>query len=992
MADDQPMWGNNRAVAPTPGAAIVAVDLGDNFTVKGHHLSMIKDRQFDERLRADPHKTRNHNPNLLPRTDERTQAILDAGGIFLYKTPNEAHQLLKDQVLLKLDWSKENKPKPLRKTVAFAEGEENSPLLEKMEALTTRIDSQFKEIRGDIKEIRDGCNKCGGPHPSLDCDDKPMGGPKEEEANYASGAYRGGYRGNYYGRNYYGRNSSNWCDRHENRNSKHGEENLPIPRLPEKKPGESEFKKTMREFVIAQKTSNDFVKNQFYNLKTKVEQGQKNHQVVIQDLETKFGRISNNQSSRPTVKYLSLADLGASINLMTYSLYAALSGTTLKPTRISIRLANHTYQYPMGVVENMLVQVRKFVFPVDFVILQMKEDDRVPLTLGRPFLHTADAIIRVKNKELNLGIGEDRETFHIDKPMQHSHVNDDTCFHMDVIDEITKDELDALLDDSKQFLNTSEKISETSLDKEFDEFMSGNVQDDQVKDDFEELPPKDELRIRTSIQDPPTDLEMKPLPKILEYSFLEEISLLRVVISALLKQNEKEQLVSVLKNHKEAFAWKTSDIPGISPSFCKHKINFEDDVKPVIQRQRRLNPNMKEVVKKEIIKLLDAGIIYAIKDSPWVSPVHCVPKKGGMAVVTNEDNELVPTRTVTGWRVCIDYQFDIKIKNKKGAENIRADHLSRLEKPNLKDLKEEEINNEFPDEFLMSIKTDEEESPWFADFANYLVGGILRKGLTYAQRYECHHRPTKGHYGPSITAKKVFDAGFYWPTIFKEAQTLVQNYDACQRSGSILRRDKMPLNNIQVSEIFDIWGIDFMGPFSKSHKFEYILVTIDYVSKWAEAEALPTNDARVVVNFLKNRFSRFVILKALISDRGTHFCNLQMKKILKKYGVHHRIATAYHPQASGQVENTNRALKSILERAVKDNPSVWSRKLDDALWAFCTTYKTPIGTTPYQLHYGKTCHLPFEIKHRAYWALRSYNPDLKVVGEKRFLQLHELDE
>ncbi|GJY41594.1 reverse transcriptase domain-containing protein [Tanacetum coccineum] len=146
-----------------------------------------------------------------------------------------------------------------------------------------------------------------------------------------------------------------------------------------------------------------------------------------------------------------------------------------------------------------------------------------------------------------------------------------------------------------------------------------------------------------------------------------------------------------------------------------------------------------------------------------------------------------------------------------------------------------------------------------------------------------------------------------------------------------------------------------MGPFPKSHKFEYILVANDYVSKWAKAEALPTNDTRVVVNFLKMLFSRFGIPKALISDRGTHFCNRQIKKILKKYGVHHHISTAYHPQTSGQVENTNRALKRILKNTVKDNPYVWSRKLDDALWAFRTTYKTPIG-------------------------------------EKQFLQLHELDE
>ncbi|GJS90955.1 reverse transcriptase domain-containing protein [Tanacetum coccineum] len=388
----------------------------------------------------------------------------------------------------------------------------------------------------------------------------------------------------------------------------------------------------MREFVIAQKTANDFVKNQFYNFKTKVEQGQKNHQAVIQDLETKFGRIFDHQSSRPTgmpnygkflkdlvsnkskmeqisaafltkecstilqnkippklgdlksflipcklensVKYFTLADLGASINLMSYSLYVALSGTTLKPIRMSIRLANHTYQYPMGVAENMLVQVGKFIFLADFVILNLS----------------------------------------IDKAMQHSHVNDDICFSMNVIDEITEDELDALLDDSNPFLNTSEKISKTPLDKEFDKFMSGNVQEDEVKDDFDELPPKDELRIRTSIQDPPTDLEWKPLPKHLEYAFLEENSLLPVVISALLEQNEKERLVLVLKNHKKAFALKTSDIPRISPCFCKHKINFEDDVKPVVQRQRRLNLNMKKVVKKEIIKLLDVGIV--LKSAP----------------------------------------------------------------------------------------------------------------------------------------------------------------------------------------------------------------------------------------------------------------------------------------------------------------------------------------------------------------------------------------
>ncbi|GJZ26428.1 reverse transcriptase domain-containing protein [Tanacetum coccineum] len=117
-----------------------------------------------------------------------------------------------------------------------------------------------------------------------------------------------------------------------------------------------------------------------------------------------------------------------------------------------------------------------------------------------------------------------------------------------------------------------------------------------------------------------------------------------------------------------------------------------------------------------------------------------------------------------------------------------------------------------------------------------------------------------------------------------------------------------------------------------------------------------------------------------------------MEKTMKRYGVNHHFSTSYHPQTSGQVKNTNRALKRILEKIVKDNPAIWSRKLDDALWVFRTAYKTPTDTTPYKLIYGKNCHLPFEIEHRAYWALKSCNRDLIAAGEKQMFQLYELDE
>ncbi|GJU31655.1 reverse transcriptase domain-containing protein [Tanacetum coccineum] len=200
----------------------------------------------------------------------------------------------------------------------------------------------------------------------------------------------------------------------------------------------------------------------------------------------------------------------------------------------------------------------------------------------------------------------------------------------------------------------------------------------------------------------------------------------------------------------------------------------------------------------------------------------------------------------------------------------------------------------------------------------------------------------------------------------------------------------MPQNNIQVCDVFDVWGLDFMGPFPNSKGNKYILVAVDYVSKWVEVHALPMNDARVVIKFLRRLFIRFGVPKALISDRGTHFCNCQLEKALQKYGVTHKLSTAYHPQTNGKTEVTNRAIKRILERSVGYNPKKWSEKLDDALWAFKTAYKTPTGCTPFRLVYGKACHLPMEIEHKAYWVLKQCNMDLTAATKNRFMELNEL--
>ena len=203
----------------------------------------------------------------------------------------------------------------------------------------------------------------------------------------------------------------------------------------------------------------------------------------------------------------------------------------------------------------------------------------------------------------------------------------------------------------------------------------------------------------------------------------------------------------------------------------------------------------------------------------------------------------------------------------------------------------------------------------------------------------------------------------------------------------------MPLNVMLEVEVFDVWGIDFMGPFISSCNNQYILLAVDYVSKWVEVKALPTNDAKAVLNFLhKQIFTRFGTPRVIISDEGSHFCNRKFTSMMQRYNVNHRVATAYHPQTNGQAEVSNREIKRILEKVVCPSRKDWSLKLDEAVWAYRTAYKTPLGMSPFQLVYGKGCHLPAELEHKAYWALKKLNLDLDAAGKKRMLQLNELDE
>nr|GEU44421.1 reverse transcriptase domain-containing protein [Tanacetum cinerariifolium] len=548
---------------------------------------------------------------------------------------------------------------------------------------------------------------------------------------------------------------------------------------------------------------------------------------------------------------LALADLGASINLIPLSIWKKLRLPTLNDMKMVLELADRTISKPTGVAENIFVKV------------------------GRPFLSTAHALIDVYEGEIILRHDDQSLTLKCGDTPSISYNNFESLNKVDLIDATCEEH-------SQEVLGFTDVVS----DEEADAFIA--IDDEPISPEFDatyydpkgdilileafmnndpEPPPSNqkdyfpsnhkdlkvvEPKNNKSFDDEPPEVELKELPPHLEYAFMGENEKWPVIISKDLSVNKKTALIDVLKSRKKAIAWKLTDIRGIDPKFCSHKILLEDDFSPKVQSQRRVNPKIHEVIKKEVEKLLDAGLIYPISDSPWVSHVHCVPKKGGNEYYCFLDG-------FSGY-------FHIPIDPK-----------------------------------------DQEKTTFTCPY-----GTFAYKRMPFG---------------------------------------LCNAPDTFQRCMMAIFHDMIE----QTMEV--------------------------------EAKALPTNDVRVVVKFFKSLFSRFGTPKAIISDRGTHFCNDQFFRVMSKYGVTHRLSIAYHPQISGHVEVTNRGLKRILERTVGKNRALWSDKLEDALWAFRTAFKTPIGCTPYRLVYEKSYHLPLELEHKSFWALKHANFDLKTAGDHRKLQL-----
>nr|GEU44103.1 reverse transcriptase domain-containing protein [Tanacetum cinerariifolium] len=557
---------------------------------------------------------------------------------------------------------------------------------------------------------------------------------------------------------------------------------------------------------------------------------------------------------------------------------------------------------------------------------------------------TERALIHVFEGELTLRVGKEAITFNLDQTSRYSaNYNDMTANQIDVIDMACKEysqkvigfsnmiasgnptpyydpivstssstltpfgDRDFLLEEVDALLTLEDDGTLPEVDHSYFDPEGDILLLEAFLNDDPSLPPpnqgnylpqvRKELKIceaktnKSSIDEPP-EVELKDLPPHLEYAFLEGDDKFPVIIAKDLSDEEKTALITVLKSHKQAMAWKLFNVKGINPEFCTHKIFMEDDFEP----------------------------------ASLGKPRTLCTEKGWFTVVENEENGLIPTCLVTEWRVCIDYQ--------KLNEATRKDH--------------------FP-------------LPFMDQMLERLAGN----------EYYCFLDGFSGYIQITIDPKDQEKTTFTY---------------------QVIRRC------VHGQEAIDILKACYNGPIGGHHSLNYIakkgrsrlhegtnIYSCRLLVKMGRSESAPHQRRSSCLQILKISLCQIWNPYAIISDHGTHFCNDQFVKVMVKYGFTHRLATPYHPQTSRHVEVPNCGLKRILERTVGENHASWLDKLDDALWAFRIDYKTPIGCTPYKLVYRKACHLPIELEHKAYWALKHANFTLQTVGDHKKVQLNELN-
>nr|GEW52438.1 reverse transcriptase domain-containing protein [Tanacetum cinerariifolium] len=588
------------------------------------------------------------------------------------------------------------------------------------------------------------------------------------------------------------------------------------------------------------------------------------------------------------------------------------------------------------------------------------------------FLKTGRALIDAFKGELTLQVGKEAITFNLDQTLRYSaNYNDMTANRIDFID-MDYEEY------SQDVLGFSDTISSGNPTLIYDPIVSatsptltlfGDKGDILLLEVFlnnDTSPPPSnqrnylpevrmELKIfeaktkKSSVDEQPT-VELKALPPHLEYAFLECDHKLPVIIVKDLSVEEKAALITVLKSHKRAIAWRFSDIKGINPEFCNHKILLGEDFTPAVQHQRRVNPKIHDVIKQEVIKLLDAGLIYPISDSSWVSHVHCVPKKRGFTVVENEENELIPTRLVTGWRVCIDYR--------KLNEATRKDHFPLP----------------FMDQMLERLAGN--QYYYFLDgFSSYFQIPIDPKdqektSFTCPYRTFAYRRLPFGLCNGPRTFQRCMMAIFH-DMIEKTIEVFMDDLSVFGDSfQSCLFHLKKMLKRCEDTNLCLNWG--------KSHFMvkEGVVIGHNISKKGIEA----------IIRQRRDKHFR-PIHYAIVDTKGAE--NMAADYLSRLENPHQNVLDPKEINESFPLETLN--LISF-RGSQSENRASWSDKLDDALWAFCTAYKTPIECTLYKLVYEKACHLPVELEHKAYWALKLANFDLKTAGDHRKIQINELSE
>nr|GEX61701.1 DNA-directed DNA polymerase [Tanacetum cinerariifolium] len=570
-----------------------------------------------------------------------------------------------------------------------------------------------------------------------------------------------------------------------------------------------------------------------------------------------------------------------------------------EPVIAPVKLADRLISRPVGVTEDVYVKAGSFDFLADFVVVDFDADPRVPLILERSFLKTRRSLIDVFEGELTLRVGKEAITFNLDQTSRYTtNYSDMTAKRIDVIDMACED--DFLLEEVDAFLAieddpTSSEFYQPYLDPEGDILLLEAFLNDDPSPPSNQgnylLKVCKELKIyeaksdKSSVDEPP-EVKLKDLPPHLEYAFLEGDDKLPVIIAKDLSVEEKTSLIT--------------------------------DFKPAVQHQRRVNPKIYDVIKQEVIKLLEAGLLYPISDSPWVSPVYCVPKKGGFTVIENKDNELIPTRLVTDWRICIDYR--------KLNEATQKDH--------------------FPLPFMDQM--------------------LERLG---EKQYYCFLEGFSGYFQIPIDLKDQEKTTFTCP--YETFAYRRMPFGLCNAPGTF-QMCMMVIFHDMIEKIMEVFMDDF---FVFGNSFQSCLSHLERILKRCE-------DTNLCLNWEKSHFMvkeavSFMLTEApilialdwdmpfeLMCDASDYAIGAVLGQRPDKYFRPIHYASKTMTEAESDYTITEKEMLAMV--AVGENRASWSDKFDDALWAFRTAYKTPIECTPYKLVYEKACHLPVELEHKAY--------------------------